>query len=454
MAQVVSDSSPYAVRLPRAYNQGGLGNGSFYNQKFKDMGRSSKETWIKKLWSQMFSQKGQRRPGDGKPGNYAQVRERHARSESRGSRNNDRSLNRKDSGTPRPGRRDRSRDVKAERSVDEDRRGRTVERFGRRGMQRERSFEVEDRQSRPVGRDKRGINREKSFDEEGRSSRTRNRSVDKDARHKVGAGRRDSSTEDQGRRLKEGSKRHPGGLKTSDPDKENRLLPPIHADSPVINQTQTSPKPSAARNTRVGLGPNYKKASKDDKDFEFVVAEQASFTPKPPESGEAKSAHPKNKQMARRNQDKDEDEPKRISLAVSSSSHPYSVRQSGTDRKMEREKATASPTRNKPQDPKRPNELRLDKSNTMPLNPSEKPTDSKREIKSTGNRYEKQLRKIHNAYDSTSALSAYKSQRQRNDRAFPHISSDTEISRPKRTAAMVEAEKKAKEIVEKAMKVC
>ena len=58
MAQAVNDS-PYSVSLPRPYDQvqHGLGYSRHYAQRIKDMGKDSKDSWIKKLWTHMFQGK-------------------------------------------------------------------------------------------------------------------------------------------------------------------------------------------------------------------------------------------------------------------------------------------------------------------------------------------------------------------------------------------------------------
>ena len=58
MAQAVNDS-PYALSLPRPYDQvqNGLGYSRHYAQRIKDMGKDSKDSWIKKLWTHMFQGK-------------------------------------------------------------------------------------------------------------------------------------------------------------------------------------------------------------------------------------------------------------------------------------------------------------------------------------------------------------------------------------------------------------
>ena len=62
MAQTMNDS-PYAMSLPRPYDQvqNGLGYSRHYAQRIRDMGKDSKDTWIKKLWTHMFQGKNKER---------------------------------------------------------------------------------------------------------------------------------------------------------------------------------------------------------------------------------------------------------------------------------------------------------------------------------------------------------------------------------------------------------
>lgn len=48
------ENSPYATSLQHSQAQDGLGYSRHYAQRIRDMGKSSKDTWIKRLWSHMF----------------------------------------------------------------------------------------------------------------------------------------------------------------------------------------------------------------------------------------------------------------------------------------------------------------------------------------------------------------------------------------------------------------
>ena len=59
-------NSPYAQSLrPQNRAQDGLGYSRHYAQKIRELGKSSKESWIKRLWNHMFAQN--KANGGGKP---------------------------------------------------------------------------------------------------------------------------------------------------------------------------------------------------------------------------------------------------------------------------------------------------------------------------------------------------------------------------------------------------
>ena len=48
------ENSPYLQSLPRSHAQDGLGYSRHYAQRIRDLGRTSKDSWIKRLWNHMF----------------------------------------------------------------------------------------------------------------------------------------------------------------------------------------------------------------------------------------------------------------------------------------------------------------------------------------------------------------------------------------------------------------
>ena len=63
------DNSPYLQSLPRAHAQDGLGYSRHYAQRIRDLGKTSKDSWIKRLWNHMFqgNKKNDKQQQDGSP---------------------------------------------------------------------------------------------------------------------------------------------------------------------------------------------------------------------------------------------------------------------------------------------------------------------------------------------------------------------------------------------------